>query len=417
MVPTRHRKITSPLAGLRVIDASRVLAGPYLAMMLGDLGADVVKVERPGEGDQTRAWGPPWAGAGEHRTSAYFVSANRGKRSVELDLASADGRAAFERLLASADVLVENFLPSQWRRLGFRGARFTRRHPRLVQCTVSGYGDDPTDADRPAYDLVLQAESGLMSLTGAEGAEPVRVGVAVIDLASALYGLGATLAALRQRDASGRGLRVEVSLAEAGAALLSYAAQSWLSDGCEPGRFGSGHPNLVPYRAFRAADGWLVVGAGSQDLWRRLCAAIGHDGLAGDPRFATPRDRVAHRTQLDTLLGEVFARRTVAQWEAVLRAHRVPAGPPATLGEAMAGARARGQVIDLPAGVYGALTAVGAPYRFEGVRPVSTAPPPGLGEHTEEVLREAGGAEHRPAPAKQRRRGIRRRPAASARRG
>jgi crotonobetainyl-CoA:carnitine CoA-transferase CaiB-like acyl-CoA transferase len=392
MVSARRRKANAarPLAGVRVIDASRVLAGPYLAMMLGDLGADVIKVERPGEGDQTRAWGPPWVGEGEHRTSAYFVSANRNKRSVALDLSAAAGRAAFQRLLAGADVLVENFLPAQWRGMGFRGWRFTRRHPRLVQCTVSGYGTDGPEADRPAYDLVLQAESGLMSLTGTADGAPVRMGVAVVDIAAALYGLGATLAALRQRDASGRGLHVEVSLADAGTALLSYAAQSWLSDGREPGRFGSGHPSLVPYQAFRAADGWLVVGVGSQDLWRRFCAAIERADLAQDRRFATPRDRVAHRAQLEEQLADLFARRPVAHWAAVLRAHRVPAGPPATIGEALGAARGRGQLIDLPAGALGPLATVGAPFRFDGRRPTPSAPPPGLGEHAAEVLGEVG---------------------------
>src|SRR5579864_5028477 len=202
----RRRRQPAPLAGLRVIDASRVLAGPYLAMLLGDLGADVVKIERPAGGDQTRGWGPPFVtGPDGRQVSAYFLSANRNKRSVALDLKAAAGRAAFERLLAGADVLVENFLPAQWRGLGFRGARFTHRHPRLVQCTVTSYGADGPEADRPAYDLVLQAESGLMSLTGFEGGEPVRVGVAIVDIAAALYGLAATLAALRQRDIGGGG--------------------------------------------------------------------------------------------------------------------------------------------------------------------------------------------------------------------
>jgi glutaryl-CoA transferase len=380
----------APLAGVRVVDASRVLAGPYLAMLLGDLGADVIKIEKPDGGDQTRAWGPPWVGEGDHRVSAYFVSANRNKRSVALDLKGREGRAAFDRLLAGADVLVENFLPSEWRRLGFRSGRFTRAHPRLVQCTVTSYGTAGPEADRPAYDVVLQAESGLMSLTGFEGGEPVRVGVAIVDVLSALYGLAAVLAALRQRDATGQGSRVEVSMVDAGTAFLSYAAQSWLADGRQPARLGSAHPNLTPYQAYRAADGWLVVGVGSQELWRRFCAAIERPGLVDDPRFANSEARVRHRADLDGLLGKVFAARPVAHWDAALRAHRVPAGPPATMGEAVEKARRRGQVVDLPTGAYGVLPTIAAPFLFDGERPAPTSSAPALGEHTEEVLREVG---------------------------
>ncbi|HEX4965247.1 MAG TPA: CoA transferase [Thermoanaerobaculia bacterium] len=387
MPPSRRK---CPLAGVRVIDASRVLAGPYLAMMLGDLGADVVKVERPGGGDQTRAWGPPWVGEGTNRVSAYFVSANRNKRSVALDLKRPEARAAFERLLAGADVLIENFLPAEWRRLGFRGSRFTRRHPRLVQGTVTSYGTSGPEADRPAYDLVLQAESGLMSLTGFETGEPVRVGVAIVDLLTAVYGLSAVLAALRQRDATGRGQRVEVSMVDAGTSFLSYAAQSWLADGRQPPRLGSAHPNLVPYRAFQAADGWFVVGTGSQEQWRRLCAAVERPELADDPRFATSEGRVRHRADLEALLAAVFATLPVAHWDAAMRAHRVPAGPPATVGEAIAKARGRGQVVDLPEGVYGTLPTIAAPFLFGGARALPSASAPALGQHTAQVLREAG---------------------------
>jgi crotonobetainyl-CoA:carnitine CoA-transferase CaiB-like acyl-CoA transferase len=386
----RSRTKKAPLAGVRVVDASRVLAGPYLAMLLGDLGADVIKIEKPDGGDQTRAWGPPWADEGDARVSAYFVSANRNKRSVTLDLKRREGRAAFGRLLAEADVLIENFLPSEWRRLGFRGGSFTRAHPRLVQCTVTSYGTAGPEADRPAYDVVLQAESGLMSLTGFADGEPVRVGVAIVDVLSALYGLAAVLAALRQRDATGRGSRVEVSMVDAGTSFLSYAAQSWLADGRQPARLGSAHPNLTPYQAYRAADGWLVVGVGSQDLWRRFCAAIARTDLLDDPRFSTSEARVRHRADLDHLLGEVFAARPVAHWDAVLRAHRVPAGPPATVGEAVEKARRRGQVVDLPAGAYGILPTVAAPFLFDGERAAPTSSAPALGEHTEEVLREVG---------------------------
>ncbi len=391
----RRPRRKGPLAGVRVIDASRVLAGPYLAMLLGDLGADVIKIEKP-EGDQTRAWGPPFVGDGERRVSAYFVSANRNKRSVVLDLKRSEARASFARLVAGADVLVENFLPSEWRRLGFRRTNFTRVFPRLVQCTVTSYGTSGPEADRPAYDVVLQAESGLMSLTGFEEGEPVRVGVAIVDILSALYGLSGVLAALRERDTTGRGRRVEISMRDAGAAFLSYAAQSWLADGQQPARLGSAHPNLVPYRAFQAADGWFIVGVGSQDLWRRFCEAIESPNLADDPRFVDNQLRVKNRDALETLLAEIFAARPVACWDAAMRTHRVPAGPLTSVGETVKGARERGQVVDLPAGAYGALPTVAAPFLFDGQRPSPTASAPDLGEHTEEVLREMGKRKGRP---------------------
>jgi crotonobetainyl-CoA:carnitine CoA-transferase CaiB-like acyl-CoA transferase len=420
--PRRRRPAASraaaayPLAGLRVVDASRVLAGPYLAMLLGDLGADVVKIERPAGGDQTRGWGPPFVtGPDGRQVSAYFLSANRNKRSVALDLKAAAGRAAFERLLAGADVLVENFLPAEWRRLGFRRSRFTRAFPRLVQVTVTSYGTRGPDADRPAYDIVLQAESGLMSLTGPPQGEPVRVGVAIVDVLAALYGLAGTLAALHGRDvpatgrraghggqsgqggqgtrAAGRGAaarHVEVSMADAGTAFLGYAAQSFLADGRQPARLGSRHPNLTPYQAYAAADGWLVVGAGSEDLWRRLCAALERPDLAADPRFATNAARVRHRAALDACLGAAFAAYPVAHWLEILHAHRVPAAPPADLGTALAGARARGQVTALPPGAYGALETVAAPLLFDHRRALPRRSPPALGEHTVEVLAQAG---------------------------
>ena len=417
----RRSAAAYPLAGLRVIDASRVLAGPYLAMLLGDLGADVVKIERPAGGDQTRGWGPPFVtGPDGRQVSAYFLSANRNKRSVALDLKAAAGRAAFERLLAGADVLVENFLPAEWRRLGFHRSRFTRVFPRLVQVTVTSYGTRGPDADRPAYDIVLQAESGLMSLTGPPQGEPVRVGVAIVDVLAALYGLAGTLAALHGRDAravarrgrrggrgqesqdgrgsqgsraAGRGAaarHVEVSMADAGTAFLGYAAQSFLADGRQPARLGSRHPNLTPYQAYAAADGWLVLGAGSEDLWCRLCAALERPDLAADPRFATNAARVRHRAALDTCLGAVFATRPVAHWLEILRGHRVPAAPPADLGTALAEARARGQVTALPPGAYGALETVAAPLLFDHRRALPHRSPPALGEHTVEVLAQAG---------------------------
>jgi formyl-CoA transferase/CoA:oxalate CoA-transferase len=389
-MPKRNRNSRGPLAGVRVIDASRVLAGPYLAMLLGDLGADVIKIEKPDGGDQTRAWGPPWVGEGERRVSAYYVSANRNKRSVALDLKSPAGRDVFERLLGTADILVENFLPREWRRLGFRSTAFRKRHPRLVHCTVSGYGSASPDADRPAYDVVLQAESGLMSLTGFGEGEPVRVGIAVVDILTALFGLSGLLAALRERDRTGRGQRVEVAMIDAGTAFLSYAAQSWLADGRQPPALGSRHPNLAPYQAFQAADGWFLVGVGSEDLWRRFCAAIERPDLEADPRFATNEGRVRHRDDLDRLLSEVFAARPRKHWELAMREHRVPGGPTAGVGEAVEKARERGQLLPLPPGAYGDLATIAAPFLFDGRRPSPALSPPALGEHTEQVLREIG---------------------------
>jgi crotonobetainyl-CoA:carnitine CoA-transferase CaiB-like acyl-CoA transferase len=390
------RKLRSPLAGVRVIDASRVLAGPYLAMLLGDLGAEVVKIEKPDGGDQSRGWGPPFVGAPGApggRVSAYFVSANRNKRSLALDLKREEGRAAFHRLLGWGDVLVENFLPGEWRKLGFRGSAFLREHRHLVHCTISGYGSAGPEADRPAYDVALQADSGLMSLTGFGGegeTEPVRVGVAVVDVLSALYGLSGLLAALRQRDRTGRGRRIEVSMIDAGTSFLSYAAQSWLADGRQPQPLGSRHPNLAPYQAFRASDGWLVVGVGSQELWHRFCQAIERPEIENDPRFAVNEERVRHRDDLDRLLGEVFAARPTAWWERAMREHRIPAAPTAGVGDAIERARERGQVVPLPSGAYGALATVAAPFVFDGQRTPPTLAPPALGEHTVQVLRRAG---------------------------
>ncbi len=382
-----RRKHRGPLAGLRVVDASRVLAGPYLAMLLGDLGADVIKVEKPDGGDMTRGWGPPFVGDPQDRLSAYFVSANRNKRSVALDLKSPAGRDAFERLLGTADVLVENFLPAEWRKLGFQTSNFRRNHPRLLHCTVTSYGTAGAEADRPAYDVVLQAESGLMSLTGSgEEGEPVRVGVAVIDFLAALYGLSGLLAALVERGSTGKGKRVEVSMIDAGTAFLSYAAQSWLADGRQPPALGSRHPNLTPYQAFRTADGWFVVGVGSEDQWERFCAAIGQPGLRADPRFATNRDRVRNRAELDRLLGEVFRERPSADWDGVMREHRIPAAAPATVGEAVERARQRGQVLPLQ----NDLLTIASPFLFDGQRAAPSLPPPALGQHTVAVLREAG---------------------------
>ncbi|MFP5287122.1 MAG: CaiB/BaiF CoA transferase family protein, partial [Thermoanaerobaculia bacterium] len=274
--------------------------------------------------------------------------------------------------------------PGEWTKLGFRTSNFGRGNPKLVHASITGYGSGP-DADRPAYDVILQAESGLMSLTGFGEGEPVRVGVAVIDFLSALYGLSGVLAALVERGVTGRGRRVEVSMIDAGTAFLSYAAQSWLADGRQPPALGSRHPNLAPYQALPTRDGWFLVGVGSPDQWRRFCQAVGRPDLEADPRFATNADRVRHRAELDALLAGIFRERSSADWDEAMRAHRIPAAAPATVGESVERARARGQLLPL-----GDLFTLAAPYLFDGERlqPYRTAP--ALGEHTEEVLREIG---------------------------
>jgi crotonobetainyl-CoA:carnitine CoA-transferase CaiB-like acyl-CoA transferase len=376
MPRSRRPSRKAPLSGLRVLDASRVLAGPYLAMLLADLGAEVVKIEKPDGGDQTRAWGPPWTGRGRRRTSAYFVSANRGKSSRTLDLRTGAGRREFADLVASSDVLIENFLPSEWRKLGFRGgaAVWTRRHPRLVHCTVSGYGTRGPLAERPAYDVALQAESGLMAITGSADGEPVRGGVAIVDVLAALFGLGGTLAALVRRGRDGRGGRVEVSMIDAATAFLSYAAQSFLASGKEPPRLGSRHPNLAPYQALAARDGWIVVGVGTDAMWRRFCVALGRPALARDARFATNAARLRHREALDGLVAEAFRGHTVAHWERVLRRNRVPGAAVLGVGAALGRARRRGQIARL-----GGLETVASPFLLDGWRAVAELPPPALG--------------------------------------
>ncbi len=390
MAPPSTRPRNLPLAGLRVIDVSRVLAGPYLAMLLGDLGAEVVKIERPGDGDPTRAWGPPFVGRGRNRTSSYFVSANRNKRSLALDLKQPAGREVFARLVAEADVLLDNYLPRDWQSLGVRPATLARRHPKLVRCTITGYGARAAHADRPAYDLALQAESGLMAVTGFATGEPVRVGVAIVDFLAALYGITGLLAALYARERDGRGRHVEVSMADAATAFLSYAGQAWLTDGREPARLGSAHPNLVPYRAFAAQDGWFVVGVGSEAQWRRFCAAVERPALALEPRFATNAGRIEHRAALERRLARDFAGAPIASWLERLRAHRVPCAPVAPLARAMQEAVARGQIARAPRGVLGSLPSIAPPFLFGGRRLGARRSAPALGEHTREILRECG---------------------------
>ena len=354
-----------PLDGIRVLDLSRVLAGPYCTMLLADLGADVIKVERPDVGDETRSWGPPFAG-GE---SAYFLAVNRGKRSVALDLSRPDGQAAVRRLARRADVVVENFRAGAAERLGAGYEALARENPKLVYCSITGFGDD-----RPGYDFVLQAEGGLMAITGEVDGAPSKVGVAVVDVLAGYAAATAILGAL----VGGGGTRVEISLYDVALSALVNVAQGALVTGTEPARHGNAHPSIVPYETFATADGELAVAAANDGLFARLCEVLERSDLL---HFATNPERVEHREELVAELGRVFATATADEWVERLRSVGVPAGKVRGVLEALADARTL--TVDHP--TLGALPLVRSPLG------ASLRPPPLLGEHTREVLDELDG--------------------------
>jgi crotonobetainyl-CoA:carnitine CoA-transferase CaiB-like acyl-CoA transferase len=386
-----------PLHGLRVVDASTVLAGPYATMILADLGADVVKVEPP-EGDATRTWGPPWVGddALGTRTAAYFLAINRNKRSIRLDLKQADGAAVLRRLLTDADVFVENLRPGSLERLGFDDAHLRGLAPRLVHLAISGYGPSGPAATRPGYDFVIQATSGLMSITGdadADGGHPTKVGVAISDLVTGLYAVIGILAGVVERDrGSGSGQRIDATLLGSTLAILANQAQNAFVTGRAPTRRGNAHPNIVPYETFATADGELAVAVGSERQWARLCAALGSSDLAGDARFATNGDRVEHYDELRPILVARFATRTSAAWLADLTTAEIPCGAIADVLSAFespeAAALGMRQTVEHPA--LGVLRQAGIPLAFERTPGAIHDAPPLLGEHTDAILGELG---------------------------
>lgn len=363
------------------MDLSRVLAGPYCTMALADQGADVVKVERPEGGDETRSWGPPFAG-GE---SAYYLSVNRSKRSCAIDLADPAGRELGLELCAGAQVVVENFRAGGAERLGVGYEQVRERNPAVVYCSISGFGSDREPSGRPGYDFVAQAESGLMSITGSTDGPPFKVGVALVDVLTGLHAAVAVTAALH----GGEGARIEVPLLDSALAGLVNVAQGALVTGEEPGRYGNAHPSIVPYQDLATADGPVVVAAPNDGLFRALCREIGAAELADDDRFATNADRVRHRHDLIPLLEERLARAGADEWVERLGAAGVPAGKIRTIPDALATAAAAGRAatvsVDHP--LVGALDLIGPPARGR-LRPAT--PPPLLGEHTAEVLHELG---------------------------
>ena len=369
----------APLDGLLVADFSRVLAGPFATMLLGDLGADVVKVERPGTGDDTRAWGPPWRG----QDSTYYLGLNRNKRSVALDLADAGDRELARRLAARADVLVESFRPGLMAGWGLDGdALLAGGNPGLVSCSVTAFGTGEAGRSLPGYDFLLQAMGGLMHVTGEADGPPVKVGTAVVDLVCGLLAANGIQAALLERAASGRGRHVEVSLMDSALTTLLNQGSAWVSGGVAGERRGNRHPSIVPYETYDAADRPFAVAVGNDRMFSRLCEALGLDELAGDERFATNAARVEHADELGRRLGEAFAREPAEHWLGVLRAASVPAGPINGVDEAFALADELGTQ---PTETRDGLPLVSPPLRLDGERPPIRRPPPRLDEHGEEL--------------------------------
>jgi crotonobetainyl-CoA:carnitine CoA-transferase CaiB-like acyl-CoA transferase len=378
--PTRRL----PLEGVRVADFSRVLAGPLATMLLADLGADVIKVERPGTGDDTRGWGPPFVG----QDAAYFLSLNRNKRSVALDLTTPEGAAAARRLALSADVVVENFRPGLMTRFGLDHDTLAAQRPALVTCSLVAFGEGGEAASRPGYDIIVQALSGLMSFTGQPDGEPTKVGVALLDVICGLYAANGILAALLDRRATGRGRRIVVSLYETSLASTVNQAANYLLGGVVPGPLGNQHPNIVPYQLFDAADRPFILAAGNDRMYERTCEVLGRPELATDDRFATNEARVRHRDQLIPLLAEAFRRRPAGEWLAALEAAGVPSSPVLRMDEVFATPEGRRMVQEVDDPERGPLPLVADPIRLDGELPPVRRPPPRLGEHTAEILHE-----------------------------
>jgi len=358
-----------PLSGIRVLDFSRVLAGPLATQTLGDLGAEIIKIERPGMGDDTRGWGPPFVDG----DAAYFFSVNRNKTSLALDLATPEGVAEASRLAETADVLVENFRPGLMRRFGLDHETLRQRNPRLVYCSLLAFGDDE-DESKPGYDIIVQALSGLMSVTGERGRDPVKVGVALLDVITGLYASNGILAALRERDATGIGRRITVSLFEASVAAMVNQAANHLLGGLVPGPMGTEHPNIVPYQVFDAADRPFVLAAGNDRLYERTCEVIGRPDLA--QRYSTNEERVRARTELVPELQRVFATRPAAEWLEELEVAAVPCAPVRTLDEVFASPEGAATIQQVDDPARGMLRLVADPIRFEGKHlPARMAPP------------------------------------------
>ncbi|RMX06547.1 CoA transferase [Corticibacter populi] len=387
------------LSHIRVLDLSRILAGPWAGQLLADLGADVIKVERPGEGDDTRRWGPPWVRdeAGEPTDiAAYYLCANRNKRSITIDITQPEGQALVKKLAAESDVVLENYKVGGLKKYGLDYASLAEVNPRLVYCSITGFGQTGPYAARAGYDFLIQGLGGLMSLTGRpdgeDGAGPMKVGVALTDILTGLYASNAVLAALAWREQSGQGQYIDMALLDVQVACLANQALGYLATGQNPPRLGNAHPSIVPYQDFPTADGHMILAIGNDGQFQRFCQEAGQPELASDARFATNAQRVQHRAALIALLRGLTVQRSTAEWIAALEAKAVPCGPINRLSEVFADpqVRARGVQLAMPHPTAGQVPQVASPIRLSATPVENRLPPPLLGQHTDEILAELG---------------------------
>src|SRR5262245_8811115 len=375
-----------PLHGVRVLDASRVLAGPFCGQILGDLGAEVIKVERPGQGDETRAWGPPYLGP----LSAYFLSCNRNKKAITLDLARPEGVEVFHGLVRRSDILLENFRADSAAKLGLDPARLHALNPRLIVCSISGFGRTGPLRERPGYDFAIQALSGLMSITGPVEGPPCKVGVAVTDVLTGLYAAVGVLACLHARQHSGHGYALDLALLDCAVAAQVNVVQAYLTSGSVPERQGNAHLQIVPYQLFATADGWLVLAVGNDGQWQHFCEAAGRSDLSADPRFTTNPLRVKNRAELVPLVEEIMRRHSTAEWQTKLESAGVPHAPVWTYAEMFAHpqSEARGLRVTVRDPHGKPVDLLGSPFHLDGASPAVPTAPPRLSQHTDEVLRD-----------------------------
>jgi formyl-CoA transferase/CoA:oxalate CoA-transferase len=380
--------MSGPLTGFTVLDLTRVLSGPYCTMVLSDLGARVIKVEQPGKGDDTRAWGPPFVAT----ESAYFLSINRNKESVTLDFKPAAGREVLEKLVAKADVLIENFRPGTLSRAGFSWETLSPRYPRLVYASISGYGQTGPRRDEGGYDAVMQAEGGLMSVTGDDDRPGYRMGVAITDMVAGLYAAQGITAALLARERTGKGQQVDIGMLDTTAALLTYQAANWFTTGKTPKRQGNRHATIAPYETFTTRDGEIVVAVGNDGIWQRFCVAIGLPDLAADPRFATNKDRMGNYDEMRAPIDRAFRTATNAEWVQRLNEAGVANGEVRTIGQMLVDPQleSRQMIATMNHPTAGPTRVIGAPIKLSDTPATLRTPPPTLGQHTDAVLGELG---------------------------